>query len=275
MTDSAVEKKALATALESGTWAEVIRALQAVMTPCEIEENLCASQRTIAKWVAGTKLRPMTERSLRGMIREWIWPTPTPSAVEVGELVERLRGQAQFLCDQLDDLDFSLSADGIVFNFSEHVTPAVVRLKFTLLSALDRTREAGEDAGNAPDERLRMFLEILSAAGGQQDASDTRWNWINAFCEEHEDRNPDTFNLAIDRGFTTSTHDTSHDIATVYLTDAGREALAAMPMGENARLREALQQIAGGVVAFDAHPVGVIETWRSIARTALGEKSDG
>jgi hypothetical protein len=74
-------------------------------------------------------------------------------------------------------------------------------------------------------DRLMVFLEILSAMGGQSDASDYAWNWINAFCESHEGRNPDTFNLAHDLRFTSVSHDSDTDQSNVYLTAAGRAAL--------------------------------------------------
>lgn len=81
----------------------------------------------------------------------------------------------------------------------------------------------------AQEQRLRMFLEILSASCGQADASDYRWNWINVFCDEHEGREPDTFNLAEQRGYTTVSHNTDTDEGMVYLTDAGRAFLSAAP----------------------------------------------
>lgn len=40
------------------------------------------------------------------------------------------------------------------------------------------------------DQRLYWFLHILAAAGGTADASDSKWNWINAFCGDGDD--PDT-----------------------------------------------------------------------------------
>lgn len=88
---------------------------------------------------------------------------------------------------------------------------------------------ATDRAAGVGDDRLRMFLEIMSAAGGEQDATDYRWNWINAFCSEHEGREPDTFNTANQRGFTTVSHDTDTDTGVVRLTDAGRAYLAASP----------------------------------------------
>lgn len=78
----------------------------------------------------------------------------------------------------------------------------------------------------AVGERMRMFLEILSAAGGHSDCSEWDGAWINAFCEGHEGQSPDTFNQAIDLGYTRSTHDSDTDHSVVYLTDAGRAILA-------------------------------------------------
>lgn len=79
--------------------------------------------------------------------------------------------------------------------------------------------------GREEEMRLRMFLEILSAMGGRSDASDTAWSWVNAFCEDHEGRDPDTYNRSEELGYTQTSHDTSYDSSTVYLTDAGRSFL--------------------------------------------------
>jgi hypothetical protein len=103
--------------------------------------------------------------------------------------------------------------------------------------ALEEARDHPEDhtllaaAPQAPGEvdRLRMFLEILAAAGGEQDATDSKWNWVNAFCSEHEGREPDTFNFANQRGFTSVSHDTDSDTGVVRITAAGRAYLAAAP----------------------------------------------
>lgn len=40
-------------------------------------------------------------------------------------------------------------------------------------------------------------------------------------------------------------------------------------------LEAGLRRIATDVVAFDAHPVGVIETWRDLARTLLSDGDSG
>ncbi len=104
--------------------------------------------------------------------------------------------------------------------------------------------------------RLRMFLEILSAAGGIQDATEGRWNWINAFCSEHEGREPDTFNTANQRGFTTVSHDTDTDSGVVRLTEAGKAWLAATPPAPNDDLRAALIAELEPLIAKVAEPNG-------------------
>jgi hypothetical protein len=87
-------------------------------------------------------------------------------------------------------------------------------------------QDLGASSGFDP-ARMTMFLEILSAAGGEADASESSWNWINAFLEEHEKRYPDTFNEAIDAGYVDWSHDSDSDNSTIRLTATGRAALKA------------------------------------------------
>lgn len=74
------------------------------------------------------------------------------------------------------------------------------------------------------EERLKWFLTILESVGGKSDASDAKWCWTNAFCDDVP--NPtDTFNRAIELGFTTTSHDSDSDASMVYLAARGRSAL--------------------------------------------------
>lgn len=75
------------------------------------------------------------------------------------------------------------------------------------------------------EERMWWFLHILASVQGVSDASDSPHGWVNAFCDDLPDPE-DTFNRAERLGFTTVSHDTSFDVSTVYLTAAGRAALA-------------------------------------------------
>ena len=91
------------------------------------------------------------------------------------------------------------------------------------------TKDTPSLADERMPTRMAFFLEILASMGGQSDASDYKWNWLNAFCAEHEGQEPDTFNEAVNRGFTTVSHDSSTDESTVYLTDAGRNSIETRP----------------------------------------------
>lgn len=85
------------------------------------------------------------------------------------------------------------------------------------------------------DSRTWWLLFILSKSGGQANASDERWDWINAFCEDR-DNDDDTFNLAADDGLIRVSHNTDTDQSTAYLTDAGKAALAARPASPDTRV---------------------------------------
>lgn len=149
--------------------------------------------------------------------------TETERAREVTNTEQR----AQFLCDRLDELDFSLSMDDFAREFHGHVAPALSRLK-------DSFASPPTTGGDVTQGRELMFLEILSAMGGKSDSSDWPGSWVNAFCEEHEGRNPDTFNAVEQRGFTQVSHDSDTDHSVVYLTEKGRARLAALATAQAA-----------------------------------------
>ena len=74
------------------------------------------------------------------------------------------------------------------------------------------------------DSKLKLFLMILASANGEANASDSKWNWINYFCDDAEPL--DTFNQASKRGLTRVTHDSDADYSEVFLTTAGRAFIA-------------------------------------------------
>ena len=81
------------------------------------------------------------------------------------------------------------------------------------------------NAGAVEADKLRLFLSILASANGEACGSDSKYNWINYFCDDAEPM--DTFNQASKRGLTRVTHDSDSDYSVVYLTDAGRAFIAA------------------------------------------------
>jgi hypothetical protein len=113
---------------------------------------------------------------------------------------------------------------------NRHLLVHDARTAIRTLRAQPSATLGGVTAEQATEARLAMFLEILAASTGRADASDHQWNWINAFCEDHEGRSPDTFNLAEQQGYTTVSHDSDSDQSTVYLTPEGRAYLAALSL---------------------------------------------
>lgn len=71
---------------------------------------------------------------------------------------------------------------------------------------------------------LPSLLQMLVGFGGQCCANDTPHAPVAPWCSEKED--PDVFNAAINAGFVRCTH-SDCDESTAYITDAGREWLAA------------------------------------------------
>lgn len=75
---------------------------------------------------------------------------------------------------------------------------------------------------NLRDESLEWLIRIIAAAGGRIDSSDSPNNLLNAFCDDRGSSD-DTFNVAHELGLLQTSHDTSFDTSTTWLTDAGRD----------------------------------------------------
>jgi hypothetical protein len=71
-----------------------------------------------------------------------------------------------------------------------------------------------------------VLLAIIDAMGGQTDASDYNWHWLQWFCEDETRHEADTFNRCIDKGWLRPTHDSDTDSSTAYITPTGRLALS-------------------------------------------------
>lgn len=82
-----------------------------------------------------------------------------------------------------------------------------------------------------PPSKMLTMLAILDAAGGQTEASDSKWCWLNYFCEDTD--STDTFNQAVDAKLIRVSHDSRFDSSTVYLTEAGRAAASALSRPES------------------------------------------
>ncbi|MEO9297606.1 hypothetical protein [Devosia alba] len=71
-----------------------------------------------------------------------------------------------------------------------------------------------------------VLLSIVNAMGGQTDAGDERWSWLQWFCADEVGSEADTFNRCIDKGWLKSSHDSDTDHSVAWITDEGRQALA-------------------------------------------------
>lgn len=79
----------------------------------------------------------------------------------------------------------------------------------------------------ALDEATRWLLRYVEACGGKADASDYPGSPILLWCADRAEGD-DTLNLAIERGYLTSGHDSDSDTSTIRLTDSGRRAVLAL-----------------------------------------------
>lgn len=75
-----------------------------------------------------------------------------------------------------------------------------------------------------------VLLSIIADMRGSTDASDSPHSWLNWFCnDEAHGEHSDTFNRCIEKGWLRSSHDTSFDTSTAWLTDAGKAVVTAAP----------------------------------------------
>jgi hypothetical protein len=96
--------------------------------------------------------------------------------------------------------------------------------------------------GVTPDrvERLWWFLHIISKSAGSTDATDDKWNWINAFCHDFED---DTFNRAADLGFISVSFDSIMETSTAKMTPAGNAFIAYFDKAPSASVNAAFESL--------------------------------
>jgi hypothetical protein len=151
-----------------------------------------------------------------------------------------------------------------------------------IIDRLSLSPHQGDREAIAREARLRMFLEILSAMGGDSDASESRYSWINAFCEPHEGVDPDTFNLAEQRGYTRVSHNSDAGHSTVSLTSQGRAWLLQAPPPTDEGVAGANAEAKGLYVASRATIPERSAMWRKLREqgvpinsTWIDEAGDG
>lgn len=77
--------------------------------------------------------------------------------------------------------------------------------------------------GNPPKRRVLAFIRHLNKLGGCCEIYDSGHEWHDRYCGDYEPT--DTYNRAHELGWARTTHDTSSDDSTLFITDAGRAAL--------------------------------------------------
>lgn len=77
------------------------------------------------------------------------------------------------------------------------------------------------------EQKEIALLSIIAAMGGETDSSEGKWQWLNWFCDDENERGvEDTFNRCEAKGWIFTTHNSDWDTSTTRLTKAGRAALA-------------------------------------------------
>ncbi|MGX1012189.1 hypothetical protein AB7M69_006546 [Bradyrhizobium japonicum] len=146
--------------------------------------------------------------------------TPPPMMVLVGPAPDPAAPVPRSSADKENEIDFSDPFASKVMGAARlhtHDHEMAYNITREVLAALS------SDLPQPPNKMLTM-LAILDAAGGQTEASDSKWCWLNYFCDDVEP--VDTFNQAIDAKLIRVTHESSFDTSTAFLTDAGRAALS-------------------------------------------------
>lgn len=76
-------------------------------------------------------------------------------------------------------------------------------------------------------EKEIILLSIIADMGGGTDASDSPHCWLNWFCkDEVHGKYSDTFNRCIEKGWIRTSHDSSFDMSTAWLTETGKAVVA-------------------------------------------------
>lgn len=114
---------------------------------------------------------------------------------------------------------------------SDEIRPATHLEKYLLNKQDNRTHEY-DDPSELPvptltaEQRELVLLQIIAGMGGETYSSESKWSWLNWFCsDEVAGQQSDTFNRCDEKGWLATSHDTSHDTSTSWLTADGKAIL--------------------------------------------------
>lgn len=107
---------------------------------------------------------------------------------------------------------------------------ALAAEKVRLEGDVERLREVHIVLADAQKEMI--LLQIVSRMGKNFDATESKWSFLNWFCDDNAD-GEDTFNRCIKKGWIDTSYNSDNDVATGWLTDEGRAALSAAKGGQD------------------------------------------
>ncbi len=85
----------------------------------------------------------------------------------------------------------------------------------------------GQATQITPGLKEIILLHIIACCGGECASSESKWSWLNWFCDDEADPGAtDTFNRCNEKGWLHTTHDSDTDVSTTTLTSTGRSALS-------------------------------------------------
>lgn len=115
---------------------------------------------------------------------------------------------------------------------TDDIRPATHLERYLLNKQGNRTHENDDPAFAAAltnEQRELVLLQIVEGMGGTVDSSESKWSWLNWFCsDEVYGVQADTFNRCDEKGWLSTSHDTSSDTSKATITAAGRAILQAV-----------------------------------------------
>jgi hypothetical protein len=153
---------------------------------------------------------------------------------------------------------------------SDDIRPATHLEKYLLNKQDNRTHEYDDPASMpipalAAEQRELVLLQIIAAMGGATDSSESKWSWLNWFCDDEDDGQLDTFNRCDEKGWLSTSHNTSHDTSTSWLTSEGKEVLEKIGEATPKKMERPARSIARA-----PFPQGVENALKENRRRALG-----
>jgi hypothetical protein len=152
---------------------------------------------------------------------------------------------------------------------SDDIRPATL-LEKHLLNMQDNPTHEHDDPSElavpalTAEQRELVLIQIIAAMGGETDSSESKWSWLNWFCSDETDGQSDTFNRCDEKGWLATSHNTSHDTSTSWLTADGKAVLE-----EVAKVTPRKMERTARSIARAPYPEGVAAALKENRQRAL------